>query len=361
MFTRTTKSLFFAPSQAQTVTWQMSHFSKVTRQRSKTVLAFEVKKAKNLTEYFDNLMHRRREGENGVIDLPRRNFEEILQHHVHTEEDYDAIKIAFYNYLGHRNTFPQTSTDALLQKALILHKPELAFELIGYHAELLIQPNAKLMRSFLAVVLASKDYKKLKAFFEVTKGRYFLQRPANLNRIVIEQAIQNQDKETVIDAYLDILDYERELEGVDQSFFSNVLESMTYEEAIDHVLFGHVKEQMDQRGLDCRIHSAIYYLHAKGGLTAADILKDLASDTKITKLVNSELFKTDFIEKVVGQDNPLKLDNFVLEQVQLALKQCKQKIDTNFYGISDFLGVTPQPELEAVPDEGSTEKQQEQQ
>ena len=106
MFTRTTKSLLSAPCQAQTLSWQISQFSKVTRQRSKVYLEFEVKKAKNLTQYFDNLMHRRREGENGVIDLPRRNFEEVLQHHVHTDEDYNAIKVAFYNYLGHRNTFP---------------------------------------------------------------------------------------------------------------------------------------------------------------------------------------------------------------------------------------------------------------
>ena len=80
----------------------------------------------------------------------------------------------------------------------------------------------------------------------------------------------------MIDAYLDILDYKRELEGVDQSFFMKVLDSITYEEAIDHVLFGHVMEQMDERGFDSRVHSAVYYLHAKGGLTAADILKDLA-------------------------------------------------------------------------------------
>lgn len=227
---------------------------------------------------------------------------------------------AFCNYVGHRNTFPQTSTDSFLTKALTMQKPHLAFELIGNHAELLIHPNARLMRSFLNVVLQSRDYSQLKALFEVTKGRYFLQRPDNLNRTVIEQAFANEDKETVIDAYLDILDYTRELEGVDATFFQNVLESMTYEEAIDHVLFGHVKEQMDARGLDCRLYSAVYYLNANGGLTAADILKDFASDAKMAKLPTSPLFKAEFVEKVVSDENPLKLDNYVLEQVQLALK-----------------------------------------
>ena len=53
LFTGSTRSLMFAPRQAQTINWQMSQFSKVTRQRSKQVLAFEVKKTENLTDYFD--------------------------------------------------------------------------------------------------------------------------------------------------------------------------------------------------------------------------------------------------------------------------------------------------------------------
>lgn len=82
----------------------------------------------------------------------------------------------------------------------------------------------------------------------------------------------------MIDAYLDILDYEKELEGADASFFEKVLESMSYDEAIDHVLFGHVKEQMESRGFSCRQYSCIYYLNANGGLTATDILKEMAND-----------------------------------------------------------------------------------
>ena len=56
-------------------------------------------------------------------------------------------------------------------------------------------------------VVQENDYEKLKAFFNVTKGRYFLNRPDDLNKTVIEKAYEAGDKETVIDAYLDILDY----------------------------------------------------------------------------------------------------------------------------------------------------------
>ncbi len=146
-----------------------------------------------------------------------------------------------------------------------------------------------------------------------------MKRPEQLNRTVIEKAHENGDKETIIDAYLDILDYDLELGEADASLFEKVLESMSYEEAVDHVLFGHIKEQMEKRGLNCnKIYSCLYYLHANGGLTAADLLKEMASDSKLDKITNSELFKTEFVEKVLPgegaeDENPLKLDAYVLE------------------------------------------------
>ena len=168
------------------------------------------------------------------------------------------------------------------------------------------------------MILYRDDYDLLKQYFAATKGRYFLQRPTNLNRIVIEKAHDAGDKDLVIDAYLDILDYNKELKDADQDFFNKVLESMSYEEAIDHVLFGHIKEQMDQRGFDCRQYAAVYYLHAKGGLTAADLMKDLASDSGVEKIANSQLFKTEFVDKIMPseeEENQLGLDAYVLEQV----------------------------------------------
>ena len=137
---------------------QTMQFGRATRKRAKEVLAFEVKKLDSIEMYFDKLMRRRNETPTGFIDLPRRNFEDILKHHVHTEEDYSQMLSAFYNYLGHRNSFPQESTDALLTKALTLKKPELAYDLLGNHAELLIHPRAKVIRSFFNFVTQSGEW-----------------------------------------------------------------------------------------------------------------------------------------------------------------------------------------------------------
>ena len=64
----------------------------------------------------------------------------------------------------------------------------------------------------------------------------------------------------------------------------------------------------------------MYYLNANGGLTAADLLKALVNDAEIRKIANSELFKAEFIEKILVPEgseeaNPLGLDEMVLEQV----------------------------------------------
>lgn len=75
-------------------------------------------------------------------------------------------------------------------------------------------------------------------------------RPAGLHQQLIDKAFESGDKETVIDAYLDVLDYNSELQD---GAFVKVLESASTIEAIDHVLFGHVKEQMDSRKLDSRL------------------------------------------------------------------------------------------------------------
>ena len=66
-------------------------------------------------------------------------------------------------------------------------------------------------------------------------------------------------------------------------------------------------------------------------------------DGNFTQMSNSELFRTEFVEKVLPPEdsedkNPLKLDDYVLEKVQLALKTCRHKIDLAFYAsAADYL------------------------
>jgi len=95
------------------------------------------------------------------------------------------------------------------------------------------------------------------------------------------------------------------------------------------VLFGHVKEQMDKRGLDSRLQMSVYYLNINGGLTASDLLNELANDPKVDQIRKSEFFKNELYDKVTSADT--KLDGFVKEKLNEALKALRPKMDAEFY------------------------------
>lgn len=63
-------------------------FARSTRSRVKDVLNKDMKKLASIEGYFDKVMRRRHESEGGAIDMPRRNFEDVLHHYVHNEDDY---------------------------------------------------------------------------------------------------------------------------------------------------------------------------------------------------------------------------------------------------------------------------------
>ena len=96
---------------------------------------------------------------------------------------------------------------------------------------------------------------------------------------------------------------------------------------------------MDRRKLDSRLQMAVYYFNINGGLTASDLLNDLAQDQKVKKVMNSNLFKAELLQKI--DQNNTKLDTFVKEKLNEALKALRPKLDTEFYGLQD---ATPVPE-----------------
>lgn len=73
---------------------------------------------------------------------------------------------------------------------------------------------------------------------------------------------------------------------------------------------------------------SVYYLHIKGGLTTSDLLNELANDDKVTNLPDSELFKTQFVDKLAD----VALDSHVREKVEAALEAVKPKLNAEFYG-----------------------------
>ncbi len=162
-------------------------------------------------------------------------------------------------------------------------------------------------------------------------------KPQGFHQLIIDEAFEAGDKATVIDAYLDVLDYDKDLED---SAFVKVLESTSFKEAIDHVLYGHVKEHMDKRGLDSRLHMSVYYINIQGGLTAADLINEIANDSKIERVPNSNSFKDELLAKVFS-DAPL--DSFVRDKLKEAILALVPKLDVQWYGLEHLVAVKETP------------------
>ena len=79
---------------------------------------------------------------------------------------------------------------------------------------------------------------------------------------------------------------------------------------------------------------AVYYFNINGGLTASDLLNELAGDKSVQKVMNSDLFKNELVVKLTPENT--KLDGFVRDKITEALQALKPKLDLEFYGLQDL-------------------------
>jgi hypothetical protein len=89
---------------------------------------------------------------------------------------------------------------------------------------------------------------------------------------------------------------------------------------------------MGARGLDSGFYSTVYYINVKGGLTAADLVNDLAKDSS-AYIPKSELFKNEFLAKV--QDSSCEMDRDVRKALTRAIEELKPKLDVEFYELGE--------------------------
>lgn len=211
---------------------------------------------------------------------------------------------------------------------------------MGLHAHLLYHPANEVISLYVDSA-ESQGYDALKSlFYAALKGRYTMSRQTGFMKRVLKAAHAAGDKQTVIDCYLDVLDYSAESAEIDDECFALALDSVSFAETIDHVLVGHIKEQMDARGMDSRVYMAVYYAHIDGGLTTADLINSMARDGQLEKVPNSELFR----DELLGQLSELQLDDYVREKINEALANLRPKFDTDFY--PSMAEEEPEPEQE---------------
>jgi hypothetical protein len=109
------------------------------------------------------------------------------------------------------------------------------------------------------------------------------------------------------------------------------MDCLSFDEAIDHELFGQLKEQCESRGIDTRLYAAVYYFNRGDGyLTAADLINEVGNDNSITKVADSSLVRDELIAKLLP-DAGVEMDSYVRDKLTSGLKLLEGKINTEFY------------------------------
>lgn len=123
--------------------------------------------------------------------------------------------------------------------------------------------------------------------------------------------------------------------GLDLDLVKQLLECFSYEERIDHILFGQMLETIEKMGAqehnDVLLYKAIYYFNTGGYLTAVDSLKAVQGS-----LVNSTLAKDELFKLITGEESSSKIDSYAKEQLVEAIKSLEGKIDVEFYELTDM-------------------------
>lgn len=151
--------------------------------------------------------------------------------------DMVTLVNAHANYLGHRNILPHSYVDLMIKRALELGQPDTMLETLKLHAELAYTPSVQVLSAYLAHY-SQGPYEKFTLFFNALRGNFFHVKPQGFHTQAIELASQNNDPKTVIQAYLDILDYSSA--GLTAAHLLKVFNSLNYEVAIDHALVDHL-------------------------------------------------------------------------------------------------------------------------
>ena len=173
-----------------------------------------------------------------------------------------------------------------------------------------------------------QGYPKLKAFFEVLKTNYFIIQPAGFTGGVIDQAFENKDFATVVEAYLHCMDYK----NLGAEHIAKVYESQDFESHIDHRLYKHLEELAKKLSLAnnsrLKLNQAVYALLGKKYKETAELMRAVTSIPG--RVDNSEFLKQHLFDKLNAQELS-KLSENDKKAFTEALVSISEKIDNEFY------------------------------
>ena len=150
------------------------------------------------------MLQRRPSCEAGYINLSKVNYRKMVGK-METEEDVDTMFDAYVQYIAHKNLLPHHMVDSMLVKSAELGYASKLNEMWKLHRYLLYWPS---ISTFNLYHTTHKATNTLTDFFNSgVKDCNYITKSSEFYIDLINESFASDDHETVIAAYLDILDH----------------------------------------------------------------------------------------------------------------------------------------------------------
>ncbi len=125
--------------------------------------------------------------------------------------------------MGHYTPLSSNNLDDYLSKAIELKCPNKLISLLKNHRQLLYYPDPSLIEDVFKLYNGG-DWAAMKEFYLAIGRKYYIKKTDLVYEIFIENAYKNNDMDMCVEAFLDILDYEKvelSMETYKQIIYSN--------------------------------------------------------------------------------------------------------------------------------------------
>ena len=266
--------------------------------------------AERLETYFERLMKERPRTDSGYVNLPQMSFENMLSI-AETAADIEYLKNVYVNYLGNRNQLKYSTHDRFIERAVALGAPQVMNDFLENHRELMMFPSESALSTLVQYYQQNTELpfeEHYAPFFDVVKNKPYLPLPPSFYGNFIRRAYENGDRERVVQAYLDILDYSEV--SLDYETLLLVFDSLDLE--ADQLTVEHLRGELE-RGEEVQFKELNWtllervFLVLRGDQEGVHTIDKAISDDSVPGrqqgtgrkiIMNSENLKSHFFAKV---------------------------------------------------------------
>lgn len=139
-------------------------------------------------------------------------------------------------------------------------------------------PNPKTIIKFLRYYVAENDYFGFREFYKAIGRNYFITKTDEFYEEAISFASKFKDNSTLVDIFLDIIDYEKtKLKSINEIVYANIhlLKDRDFVTCLENYVNMHKKDNKELESIGYKFALMLYKLHNK--IDVKDVISDLNS------------------------------------------------------------------------------------